>query len=148
MYAWTRLIKGQHVVGPLIENRLWTYTVLIWTFFLVLVWGTHYWLCPGIVYTQFDVVFDTKSLEPLWSAWSHQPPLQDAHTSWHQDLSRRARAWLTLHSEVRAHQFWKLILWFISSHSDRLQVMQLATFLRQHEHRHCSEIQMLTNTSG
>jgi hypothetical protein len=103
---------------------------------------------PGIVYTQFDVVFDTKSLELVWSACSHQPPLQDTHTSWHQDLSRRARAWLTSHSEVREHQFWKLILWFISSQSDRLQVMQLATFLRQHEHRHCSEIQMLTNTSG
>jgi len=52
MYAWTRLIKGQHVVGPLIENRLWTYTVLIWTFFLVLVWGTHYWrLSRNCIYT-------------------------------------------------------------------------------------------------
>jgi len=35
---------------------------------------------PGTVYTQFDVVFYTKSLERVWSAWHHKPPLQDTHT--------------------------------------------------------------------
>jgi len=119
------------------------YTVLIWTFFpCVGVGKLTSDVYPGIVCTQFDVVFDTKSLERAWSAWRHQPPLQDTHTSWHQDPSRRTRAWLTVHSEVRGHHFWKLILWFISSQSDRLQVMQLATFQRQHERRHCSEIQL------
>ena len=33
MYAWTRLIIGQHVDGPYIEKLLRTYTVLVRTFF-------------------------------------------------------------------------------------------------------------------
>jgi len=129
------------VVGPYIESRLRTCTILIWTFFIVLVWGTHYWrLSKHCIYTiwcgiRHEVAWTCVKCLTLPAATAGQTHLL---TSRSEPPHTCVTHWAL--GSTSAPHFWKLIFWFISSQSDRLQVMQLATFLRQHKRHHCSEI--------